>query len=90
MSLVPPTALPELVDEAALGPGDHRPGERADQRRHVVGQLHQPLELVAARHVGARQDPGEREADQDGHHGGHHRDDQRVPRTLMSSSKIAM
>ena len=71
--------LPELVDEAALGTGDDGPGERADQRRHVVGQLHQPLELLAARHVGARQDPGQRKADQDGHHGGHHRDDQGVP-----------
>ena len=66
--------LPELVDEAALGAGDHAPGQRADQRRHVVRQLHQSLELVAARHVGARQDPGQREADQDRHHRRHQRD----------------
>ncbi len=63
--------LPDLVDEAALGPG-------ADQRRHVIGQLHQPFELVAGRHVGPRQDPGEREADHDRHHRRHHGDHRRV------------
>ena len=67
-------SLPELVGEAALGAGDHAPGERADQRGHVVRQLQQALELAAARHVGARQDPGQREADQDRHHRRHQRD----------------
>ena len=77
-SPLPAGPVPDLVEETALGAGEHRPGERADQRRHVVGQLHQPLELFAAGHVGARQDPGQREADQDGHHRGHHGDDHRV------------
>ena len=64
----PPTSVPELVDEAGARRGEDRPGERADQRRHVIGQLHQPLELGAAGQLGAGQGPGGEKADHDRHH----------------------
>ena len=49
---------PELIDEAALRRAEQAPGERAEQRRHVVGHGHQLIERALIRHVGARQDPG--------------------------------
>jgi hypothetical protein len=55
-----------------------KPIER-HQRRHVVGQFHQPLEASAAGDVGACQDPGLQEAEQHRQNGRDAGNQQRVP-----------
>ena len=80
--------LPDLVDEAAIGRADERPGERPHERRHVVRQGHELLERGPARHVGAREDPPHGEADDDGQDRRHARHQQRVTEDVGVATQI--
>jgi len=70
--------VPELIEKPRARAGEDRPSERAHQRRHVIGQLHQPLEPGAARHFRAGQDPGNDKSEQHRHHRRHGRDQRRI------------
>ena len=75
---LPPSARIDLIEEAAFRRAEQAPGERAEQRRQIIGHDHHLLEEAPARHVGARDDPRHHEAEHQRHHGRGERDRQRV------------
>ena len=85
-----PERPPRLVDEAAVRRGDERPGERAHERRHVVGHGHELLEGLAARHVGAGKDPCHAEPEDDGQDGCHDGDQQRVAENVRVAAEAGV
>ena len=79
---------PELVDEAAVGRADERPGQRAHERRHVVGHGHELLEGGPAGDVRARQDPPHRESHHDGQDGRDGRHQERVAEDVRVAAEV--
>ncbi len=60
--------MPQLVEKSGARRRQDRPGKRADQRRHVIGELHQALEPGGAGQICARQCPGGEKSDDDRQH----------------------
>ena len=73
---------PDLVDKAAFRRAEQAPGQRAEQRRQIIGHRHQLLEQMSAGHVGARQNPRHDETEHQRHYRGGNRHRQCVEQDL--------
>ncbi len=89
MASVPPSARQAWLMKPLSGAAEQAPGERAEQRGHVVGHRHGLLERAAERHVGAVEDPRGQEPEHERHERGCERDDERVEQDLRVVARDA-